>query len=271
MFPIIVMTTLTLQIASDLHLEFQKTSDFNFEDILTPTGDVLALVGDIGSPTQDLFEKFIAWCAKRFEQVYFIHGNHELYTQDPNVDMTIVINIIDKICSKFSNVIYLNNHCHTYKGVRFIGTTLWSHIPTEHAALVTARLNDYRYIYKYPSIHITTDDINSIYETNRMFLEQAINQANIDGYWPVVLTHHMPWTKKTSHPRYDGSIEIVAFATNYKSSHDKIQLWVAGHTHFNCDHDLAGYRLISNQRGYPSSTIYKYNKAMSIALHPKRN
>ncbi len=261
------MATLTLQVASDLHLEFMRTADF--EDILTPSADVLALVGDIGVPTHNLFEEFLSWCAKRFEQVYFIHGNHELYTQDPNLDMTTVIRMMDEICSQFTNVIYLNNRIHTYRGVRFIGTTLWSYIPPEHAKAVAAKMNDYRYIYKRPYVRITTDDINTEFSANKRFLEGAIQEAKQEGYWPVILTHHMPWMKGTSHPRHDGNVENVAFATDLSASKDTIQLWVAGHTHYNCDHSLAGYRLISNQRGYASGMLDDYNKSLSLALQSR--
>lgn len=39
--------------------------------------DVLALVGDIGSPYDPKLEAFLAWCSQNFHHVIYIMGNHE--------------------------------------------------------------------------------------------------------------------------------------------------------------------------------------------------
>ena len=127
-------------------------------------------------------------------------------------------------------------------------------------------MNDYRYIYKKPFVRLTTDDVNIEFRKNKAFLEKAVQESKNEGYWPVVLTHHMPWIEGTSHPRYKGNPENVAFATNLSASKDMVQLWVAGHTHYNCRHSLAGYDLISNQRGYAPEIVKDYNKSLSILL-----
>lgn len=264
----------TLQVASDLHLEFitlsSKPDVFTFfEELIKPSADVLALVGDIGSPLHPLLELFLGWCSSKFQQVYFVHGNHELYSRDPSKDVETMIGMIASICQKWPNVHYLHNKSHVYKGVCFIGSTLWSYIPPEHASLISQKMNDYRYIYARPGVLATTTYTSAEFENNKRFLETEIARAVESGYWPVILTHHMPWMEGTSHPMYDGSPGNAAFASNMRGSSDMIQLWAAGHTHYNFGHRLAGYELVSNQRGYDSekATVRTYKNDLSIVLH----
>lgn len=265
----ITTMSITLQIASDLHLEFLNEADFN--TILTPSADVLALVGDIGSPLHPLLEQFLAWCSNHFQQVYFIHGNHELYSNDPNKDANILITMMDQMCEKWSNVMYLHNRTHIYRDVFFIGSTLWSHIPQDLDGFVSSRLNDYRLIYSKPGVRMTPEDSRNEFQKNKAFLEDSVNQAITAGYWPVILTHHVPWMTGTSHPRHNGQPQTCAFATDLPASSDVIQLWAAGHTHYNFNHTLAGYPLVSNQRGYCNCLIRNYNMTFSREVKSRRS
>ena len=42
-----------------------------------PNAPVLALLGDIGSPSEPAYEAFLLRQAQRFEQVLVLTGNHE--------------------------------------------------------------------------------------------------------------------------------------------------------------------------------------------------
>jgi hypothetical protein len=59
-----------IQVASDVHLEFFREHD----DLpkVEKLGNVLALVGDIGYPKRDTFEKYVTEHATRFEHVFLI-------------------------------------------------------------------------------------------------------------------------------------------------------------------------------------------------------
>ena len=122
---------LTIQLASDLHLEFIRDPNFNYECILKPSAQVLILAGDIASPLDASLERFLSWCAPRWERIYFVHGNHELYNlhrhiNEGNVgDVHSVVQKLSSICMQHPNVVYLNNAVDVYKGVCFIGSTLW--------------------------------------------------------------------------------------------------------------------------------------------------
>ncbi|KAJ3128446.1 hypothetical protein HK100_009167 [Physocladia obscura] len=164
----------TLQLASDIHLETrQKLSHSSFNSLIRPSAAVLALVGDIGDPAEPVFSAFLAWCSSKFELVLFVHGNHELYSSPSNSVLTVDarIALIQNICNQFRNVVYLNNKKHIYNGVWFIGSTLWSYVPSEHKTEIELGLNDYHYIFKSADQTISVDDTNGEFAENKKFLE----------------------------------------------------------------------------------------------------
>lgn len=253
----------SLQVLSDVHLE-ARPSNMRFDDILTPAADILALVGDIGSPLLPSFEAFFVWCVSRFKRVYFVHGNHELYNTS-HIPATCMIAIMQQICERVG-VVYLHNRVDVYCNVYFVGSTLWSEVPDIAESKVMSVMNDYKYIYTLHDTTATVQDTNAEFVKNKQFLETEIRRANKLGYRPVIFTHHAPSTQQTSHPKHHGSLVSTAFATDLYGSSSNIQLWVAGHTHFNYDHTNAGYRLISNQMGY-GEPIAKYNRQLCLNIH----
>lgn len=83
---------LKIQLASDLHLEGFKVAGLErFQEILRDrfgvgedgtlpaVGDCLALLGDIGYPTEHILHDFLLQQASRFRTVLFLPGNHEYY------------------------------------------------------------------------------------------------------------------------------------------------------------------------------------------------
>ena len=72
---------MTLQYASDLHLEFPANRAWLKEHPIQPVGDILVLAGDIlllGDRKLEHHEIVSRW-ADQFEEVYLIPGNHEYY------------------------------------------------------------------------------------------------------------------------------------------------------------------------------------------------
>jgi hypothetical protein len=72
---------MTLQYASDLHLEFLENSRFLEENPIQPVGDVLVLGGDIDYLGQKGYPEhpFWDWASDHYEQVMVAPGNHEFY------------------------------------------------------------------------------------------------------------------------------------------------------------------------------------------------
>lgn len=72
---------MTIQFASDLHLEFADNWSYLKQHPLEKVGDVLVLAGDIGYLGDDNYSKHPFWelVADQFEQVLVVPGNHEFY------------------------------------------------------------------------------------------------------------------------------------------------------------------------------------------------
>ena len=70
----------------------------------------------------------------------------------------------------------------------------------------------------------------------------------------VVMTHHAPTVEGTSDPKYAGGPTNSAFATEMVGSvvwrAGVVKVWMFGHTHWCCDFEREGVRVVSNQRGY---------------------
>lgn len=171
----------TLQVASDLHLEFvprskgtQDELDEFMKEVITPKAQVLALLGDIGIPTHPFYKRFLLYQAEQFEAVLVLAGNHEFYDILPPgfqhqkrdnqtwaefykeqgcvkqsvCDMKMAISAI---CAEHPNLHFVDN-----TRVRFgrdpvaatlLCSTLWSHIPEVAIAEVGKTMNDYAMIY----------------------------------------------------------------------------------------------------------------------------
>ena len=76
---VININGLSIQIASDLHLEFYSEDQaLPYRDIITPSAPILALLGDIGLPlsANRHYERFLHHMADQFQLVLVVAGNH---------------------------------------------------------------------------------------------------------------------------------------------------------------------------------------------------
>ena len=75
---------MTIQYASDLHLEFADNLDFVEKGGLTPVGYILVLAGDISylGDHKMMNRSFFDWCEEHFRQTYIVpvSGNVKLIT-----------------------------------------------------------------------------------------------------------------------------------------------------------------------------------------------
>lgn len=254
----------TLQVLSDLHLEM-RPNDININTIIIPSANILALVGDIGSPFDQNFNEFIKWCSNNYEIVFFIPGNHEYYN-NKGIDINTINIELNRICNQYRNVIFLYNTIYIYNKYCFIGTTLWSFIPDEHKKDLSHMINDYRYIFKETNVQITVEDTNCEYYKNKNFIEKSIEYAIQNKLSPVILTHHTPSFVKTSAPQYENGISKYAFSTKLECTPGIIRLWCCGHTHYNFHSNCEGYEMFSNQYGYGKNGIKGYSNNKIIYL-----
>ena len=67
----------------------------------------------------------------------------------------------------------------------------------------------------------------------------------------VVITHHAPLTKGTSHPRFNGAINNFAFASDQTTLVNTVNgWWICGHTHYNNKIKMNNCTVLLNCRGY---------------------
>lgn len=256
----------TLQIISDLHLE-HRSGPVDYLEFLKPSADVLALLGDIGSPDDPKLVHFLDWCSSHFQHVLYVPGNHEYYSPTGDSHDHIHRKILG-ICQRFPNIHLLDNKVFEVEDVVFVGSTLWSDIPESKDAFLTNYMNDFRMIFVSPNQPMMPHHSRAEFAKNKAFLEQTITMQKGNGKKIVVLTHHAPSFEGTSAPQHAASDSRFAFASKLSCTHalGTIRLWGCGHTHYNFHHSLEGYELISNQVGYGKDAVAGYNRELSIRL-----
>lgn len=116
---------MTIQYASDLHLEFADNWRYLRDNPLEVKGDILVLAGDIGYLGDDNYSKhpFWDWASENFKEVIVCMGNHEFYKYYD------IANLHDGFCVEIrKNVHSYYNSVVSMDGVDIIISTLWSSI-----------------------------------------------------------------------------------------------------------------------------------------------
>lgn len=240
---------MNIQYCSDLHLEFLENRKWILENPITPKGNILILAGDIVLFKEiHQHQKFFDYVSEHFEHTFWIPGNHEYYNSD-----------ITKRSDSFqeqirNNVTLLNNTVKNIDGVKFVFSTLWSHISPAKQFLIQQSLSDFRVIRNNEK-RLTVDDYNRIHNESRLFLKEAL-KSQIDMP-TVVITHHPP-TFMNYPEKYANSTINEAFGTEMSNfiEESTIEYWIYGHHHCNVsDFTVGKTKLITNQLGY-----IKYNE-----------
>ena len=225
---------------SDLHNEFAP-----FTPEVTDA-DVVILAGDI-----DLGVRGIEWARQAFDcPVLYVPGNHEFYRGHLGKALQAMRAAGDE------RVHVLDRDEVVIGGVRFLGATMWTDFaatgnPPLAALNAQQALSDFR--------QIRTDNYRRIRPAD------LIEQAKMTRDWPrrklaephdgltVVITHHAPTLRSLEESPHAGGLLDAAFANDWEDlmGADRVALWVHGHTHTSVDFEVAGTRVVSNQRGYP--------------------
>lgn len=246
---------------SDLHLEHKQCDDFSF---IIPTLDksvgfchnqtnILILAGDIGNPMKESYWKFLQCVSKIFCFVFLVTGNHEYYGSSIETIDKLIMKGINEL--KLFNVNFMNNRVIHFENVKFIGTTLWTHIPKEKEEIIRNYMNDYRLIQ-----NLTPSIVSEKHLINRKFIEKALSEKT--SQYTIVITHHAPLINGTSHPSHNNSTANEGFATDLPDLIDKSDYWIYGHTHFNQNNIN---KLYTNQLGY-GNQARGFNKNNYIKL-----
>ena len=252
-----------VSLVSDLHLEF------GYQEL--PGGEVLILAGDIAevrsiskhhhstkviqdTPIEEYrcSEFFKHECAK-YEQVFMVLGNHEFYHS--RFDKTY--NELKSILPK--NVTLLENEVVNYKGVMFMGATLWTDLNKgDPITVYTVKdyMNDYRAIQNfYPSkglYHkLLPQDTVDAHRKTKEYFKFMLSEHRDKPF--VVITHMAPSFASVNEKFIRETTMNGAFASDLSEfilDNENIKVWVHGHMHDPSDYMIGDTRVIANPRGY---------------------
>jgi hypothetical protein len=260
--------TTTLQIISDVHLEFRKS-----QPTIPPYGENLAILGDIGKPGTDIYNKFITTQSEHFNKVFLIMGNHDYYHSKDTVDK-ILLKTKD-ICNSFNNVYLLERDSFQItEKTSLLGCSLWSHCDPE----IVPFLNDFKKIhikdinnyYDDPLLEwkskklLDVNTYNSWHDRDVKWLDYNIQKRNYIDESVVILTHHSPL--KIMGGKYINNNLHSAFTTDLKHLFKyPVIAFCNGHVHSNCDVKYNNIRCVSNALGYENEdTGYSSNVVIDI-------
>ena len=207
----------------------------------TQPADVLVLAGDVGS----VFERgepvaaFVAAACRDFGTVVYVPGNHEFYGGSLEEGGAR----LRALAAQHPNLHVLQRGCLLQDGVCFLGAVLWTGTGDEG---YEAGCNDF----------VCIDGLRGVRDTQRLhredlcFLWQEAARARRAGHRVVIVTHHAPVQRGTSHPMYAPSDHVACRLDEEEAFQDCCDLWVHGHTHYSHQQTLRGVRVVANQHGY---------------------
>lgn len=241
-----------IQYASDLHIEFKNNRKYLIQNPLPNNGDVLILAGDIVPIIAiNKFEPYFKYLSDRFEQVFWIPGNHEYYHFDISKNGDSFHKII------FGNIHLINNKVIELNGVDFIFSTLWTKISQERRFNIQSRLNDFHVIVNNQT-KLNVEAYNKMHDNCKSFIINSLERKG--NKKSVVVTHHVP-TLLSYPPQYIGSELIEAIVVDFFSELEVIlqpDYWIFGHSHVNVNNFKSGKTtFLTNQLGYVQ---YEENK-----------
>lgn len=244
-----------IQIASDLHLEFDSQKEWLENFPLNVVGDVLVLAGDISIWMEPIKweDWFLDWATSNYKHVVMVHGNHSFYH---NGDLARVKNgLVETI---YPNLYYGYNASVVLDRVEFVLSPLWSNIDLKVEAYVTQAMSDFKCI-RYDTYPLTASRYNKLHRECVAFLEETFKAE--PTYPRIVVTHHAPSLSLES-PKHQASLLSSAFVSDldHLVEKSKATYWVYGHTHTNIQGKVGETKLVTNQLGYVSCREHISNK-----------
>lgn len=235
---------MTLQYASDLHLEFPENREWLLAHPIVPVAPVLVLAGDI-VPFQKLPSAmdFFRRMGREFEQVLWLPGNHEYY----GGDITSRSGTVDELIAP--GVRLLNNTAVQLPGLRILCTTLWTPISQLNEAAVRRGMTDYHAI-RHGNGLLHPAHTTALHHTALAWLKAELEKP-FDGH-TVVVTHHVP-TLLHYPPEFKGDALNEAFAVELHALIETsgATAWIYGHHHRNVPpYTIGRTRMLTNQLGY---------------------
>lgn len=252
-----------IQLLSDIHLEFASNS---FPKIIDDV-DLLILAGDIGLPHLKRYLEFLQLASQSVKHVILITGNHEYYHSKGYHLIDDKIRKLLKDHQLEENVHFLQRNWVDLNGIRVLGCTLWTHIPSEHGYIVEKYMNDYNRIKmriikngtprKVPIGHSM---VNQWHGESCDWLREQVKES---PYPVVIVTHHVPLlhlqdlTDSLTFGYHSDQLELL--------TDDKVKLWCFGHTHRAIQMEVESTLAWCNPVGYPKEQT-NYNASGVVVI-----
>ncbi len=224
---------------SDIHLEFGPL------DLPDNDADLIVAAGDIG-----IFKQGVDWLKSLKKPVIYVAGNHEFYSHEYKE----TLDAIREKCAG-SRIHFLENNTFNFKGVRFIGCSLWADLfleGEEKSEALGKTLNDFRKI-TYKKEPFNQKIFTKLHHRSKQWLEDELAKPYTGK--TIVVTHHAPteWSWDDSR----NSLKKMAYCNDLKYLfHEyEIDAWFHGHIHTPGDYRIAGARILSNPRGYAGKKV----------------
>jgi predicted phosphohydrolase len=254
---------MTIQYASDLHLEFRENEFYIKNQPLLPGADILLLGGDIVMFTEmPRYNWFFDYVSENFGTAYWIAGNHEYYHYDLMKKHGAFKETIR------DNVFLVNDFAVTHENVRLIMSTLWTQISPRNQIAIAKRMNDFHLI-RYNGDRLTAMDLETEHLQSLKFIEQELFEEQT-GLMTIVMTHHVP-TFLHYPPEYFGDQLNEAFAVELKEliRNTNPDYWIYGHHHKNIEPFKIGKTtLLTNQLGYLRAQEHlQFDSAKKIVIN----
>lgn len=210
-----------MQIVSDLHINFGRI-------FIPKLCENLFIAGDV-CPVNTRFNKFISEVCQRFNNVFYVAGNHE-YLRHDKKSIAIVNNKISYLETIFPNFKFLTRgKTYLLGNHKVVGCTLWS----------------------YPkSLDRTYDWIKHEHIQDKIWLNSVVDKNTI------VMTHYIPsfGLIKDKYKHYD----MTKYASSCDDIIEKSKIWIYGHTHTEDVRTMYGCVCICNPRGLARENNFSF-------------
>jgi predicted phosphodiesterase len=255
-----------MQIASDLHIEYNTDLIPDPLRYFTPTSNTLILAGDVGSLYKiDQLYGFLFKVCNLYKNVIYVPGNHEYYHVKgyKYLSMKVLSERLESIGTRIRNLTILNNKSIQLTGddnkpVIVLGSTLWSDLLTDLPKYIV-RING-----------MTTSRYIEMHKRSVGYIHRITQWCKLKGVRLIIVTHYPPTYKILNGKiRPNGTLQ-KKLGSLYASHLEKlitptVDTWVSGHVHVNFDYVTSGgTRMTSNQVGKPRDKITDYSKTKTV-------
>lgn len=258
------------QVLSDLHIDSYARRGLPVGEIPHTQADAILVAGDTSNGTEGI--KWLIRESKRLDKpIFVITGNHEYFGENiVELDSQI------KALTHNTQVYFLQGDSVDFKGVRIIGTTLWTdyqyQATDDTLAIAQQFMRDYREIH-YGTRMLMPQDTVTLHNVQRAWLLAALQQSQKDNMPTVVMTHHSisPRSIAAKYADFASNAGFVVDLSQWLVSDFAPDVWVHGHTHEAFDYKQGKTHVVVNPRAYPneiSSTgiVFDWQKIIEVGL-----